>query len=80
MRKLGHCYRHEGNDWMTGRVSPASDSLNIYLKDERYLKPGLPYRALGSARLILLHDQVVVGGIPLSLCRLFDLHGRKIGV
>ena len=30
-----------------------------------YLMPGLPY----STRPILLHDQVVVRGIPLSLCR-----------
>ena len=44
---------------MTERGSPASDSLMIC----KYLKPVLPYRALSSARPILLHDQIVVGGI-----------------
>ena len=43
------------------------------LNDKYILKAGLPYRALGSAKAkpILLHDQVVVGDVPLSLCRLF---------
>ena len=69
VEKLQHCYRHKGNNWMTGRGSPASDSLKIYY---RYLKPGLPYRHLGNTRPILLHNQVVVGGIPLSLSRLLN--------
>ena len=62
VRKLKHCYRHDGNDWVTGRDSPALDSLKLLY---RYLKLGLPYRDSGSARLFLLYHQVVAEGVPL---------------
>ena len=60
---------------MTGRGSPSSDSLLNLLY--RYLKLGLPYRALGSTRPILLHDQAVVGVVPLWAV---ELHRRNISV